>query len=858
MDGGGDDIRFGPFRLSRRKRQLSADSGPVALGTRAFDLLVTLLDRPGRLISKNELLDLVWPGLAVEENNLHVQMVALRRALGAHHDLVQTVPGRGYRFIGDFAGPDAAVPEPPPAPAPAPESGLPAELGRLIGREQELATLRNMLEASRLVTITGPGGIGKTRLAIALAHAVLGSFPGGARLIDLAPLADDSFVEGATAAALGLRPPEAASTVESIAAALKDQPTLLLFDNCEHLLNGAARLVEALLKRCAGISVIATSQEPLKLPAETIYRLDPLALPPREPTREPPGPAPDMLRFGAVALFVRRVEAADRRFRLTADNSAAIVEICHRLDGIPLALEMAAARVPGLGITGLSARLGERLRLLSSGVRTAEARHRTLRDTVGWSFELLDEPDQVVFRRLGVFAGGFSAAAAAEVLAGPRSDETDSWAIFDALGRLIDKSLVVAEPGEPPRYRLLETLRLFALEKLAAAGEVPVFTQAHAEFYDRFFAAAHEAWEATDDAAWLAGTAPELDNMRAALDWAQAAPGQQTLAVSIAGSAARLWDKLSLLAEGRRYLDRAEGLITAETPPAIAGRLHRQIGNLWHSSDRARALAALERAEAIYRALDDPGNLGAVLALIGLVRGFRGAAAAAERALREARLLLESAGRPKSLLNVMNNLGVLSAMNGDMAAARDLFEQALLITRRSGAREGEVLALINLAEIEFNLGQIDAAVRRTGEAVAYLRATGQQADLGWALVNLATYLLRAGRLGEAGAVAREALRLVRPVGGFILRVCLQQSALLAAGAGHLAEAALLAGFVDAGYRSAGEPREATEQRVYDELQGKLADLPAPELERLATEGAAWSEDQAAALAARLLEQIQPS
>jgi predicted ATPase/DNA-binding winged helix-turn-helix (wHTH) protein len=808
METGGDEIRFGPFRLSRRRRTLLGEGGPVALGARAFDLLAVLIDRRGKLVSKNELLDLVWPGLAVEENNLHVQMAALRRALGAHHGLIQTVPGRGYRFSGDIAGSETGAPVTSPAAA---DQTFPVAASKLIGRDVELAELRDMLAENRLVTISGPGGIGKTRLAVALGHAVLADFPGGVRLIDLAPLARDSLVEGAAVTALGLRLAEG-NAVDRIAEAL-DRPALLLFDNCEHLLSGTAALVAALLRRSAVISIVATSQEPLRIEAEAVYRLDPLAVPPREALA-----AAEVAAFGAAALFVRRAEAADRRFRLDAANSAAVAEICRGLDGIPLALEMAAARVTALGVEGLRARLGERLLLLTTGVRTAEARQRTLRDTVKWSFDLLDGADQVAFRRLGVFAGGFSAAAAAAIL------EADEASVADTLGRLIDKSLVVAETGAKPRYRLLETLRLFALEQLAAHGEQASLAARHARYFDTFFGAAYDDWEIADDAEWLANTAPEMDNLRAALDWGLSPAGEKTLAISLAGAAALLWDNLSLVAEGRRYLERAEALIGDTTPPAAAARLHRQIGNLWHGSDRSRALASLKRSADLYRQVGDARSLGSVLAMIGPLRGFLGAAAEAAAALEEARALLEAAGRPKSLLNVTNNLGVLAMINGDLPAARLMFEQALEITRRSRSRASEVLALINLAEIEFNLGEIDPAVERTSMAVGYLRAGGQQTELGWALL------------------------LVRPVGGFILRACLQQWALLAASGGRLAAAARLAGFVDAGYAAAGETREPTELRVYHDLQAFLARLSPAERTRLAREGAAWSEAQAASYA----------
>jgi tetratricopeptide (TPR) repeat protein len=324
------------------------------------------------------------------------------------------------------------------------------------------------------------------------------------------------------------------------------------------------------------------------------------------------------------------------------------------------------------------------------------------------------------------------------------------------------------------------------------------------------------------------------------------------LAVSLAGSAAWLWDKVAPLAEGRRYLERAETLLALGVPPEVEARLHRQIGNLWHASDRPRALAALQRAEVLYRELNDRGNLGAVLALGGFLRSFLGASKTATQALQEARTILEATGRRKSLLNAMNNLGVLAAVEGDMQAARDLFEQALLITRTSGDRDTEIMVLVNLAEIEFNLDQIDAAVERAGSAVTQLRGAGRQTDLGWALTNLATYLLISGRLPEAARAAGEGLNLVRPAGGFILRVCLLQWALLAANAGQLAAAARLRGFVEAGYKQAGETLQPSEQRLSDRLNSLLEDgITAGQLAACFAEGAAWSEAEAAAFAASL-------
>jgi predicted ATPase/DNA-binding winged helix-turn-helix (wHTH) protein len=849
MLGDGDELCFGSFRLSRRRRVLETDAGPVALGARAFDLLTVLLDDP-RLLSKHELLDRVWPGLAVEENNLHVQMVALRRALGAEAGLIQTVPGRGYRLAGVLQRPESVRPSGPAVEALSParqRSAMPAAPGQLIGRDAELAELQACLRKHRLVTITGPGGIGKTRLAVALGNLVVEQFPGGARLIDLAPLTDAGLVDGAAAACLGIRLDEGADAVARICAAFAGQPALLLFDNCEHVLEGVAPLVAALLAQCEAVRVLATSQEKLRIEGEATFRLDPLALPPLGAQMW------ELPQFGAVDLFIRRAEAADRRFRLGPENSAAVVEICRCLDGIPLALEMAAGRVPSLGIEGLRLRLGERLKMLTTGARNAGTRHRTLRDTVAWSYELLEEADQAVFRRLGVFAGGFSAEAAAAVL----SVDADEWIILDALGRLIDKSMVVAEASEAPRYMLLETLRLFATEQSTVHGEHGAFLRRHAEYFERRFAFAYDDWEITDDAVWLARHGVELDNVRAALDWTLETPDMAGVAISLAGSAAWLWDKVAPLAEGRRYLERAERLLAPGVPKEIEARLHRQIGNLWHASDRPRALSALLRAEMLYREMGDRANLGAALALSGSLRSFLGNPEAATKALQEARAILAATGGRKSLLNTMNNLAVLAAVDGDMAAARDLFEQALLITRRSGDRDTEVMVLVNLAEIAFNLDQIDAAVERASAAVAQLRAAGRPTDLGWAVTNLTTYLLISGRWAEAARAASEGLKLVQPAGGFILRVCLLQWALLMASAvdasvEQIAGAARLSGFVLAGYKQAGETLQPSERRLYDNLQARLQAATTPGLlAKYSAEGEAWSEVAAAAFAARL-------
>ncbi len=626
-----------------------------------------------------------------------------------------------------------------------------------------------LLGERRLVTLAGPSGVGKTRLALALGRHVLDRFPDGVWLIELAPLADPALVASTAASVLGVRPGDAAAPAESLAEAIRKQRLLLILDNCEHLVAAAAEFARILAGRVPGVAILATSQENLRVPAEHLYRLDPLALP-------PPG-AEDMTPFSAVALFASRASASDRRFALDPANAPIVADICRALDGLPLALEMAAARVPLLGLEGLRARLGQRLHMLTGGPRTAEARHRTLRDTVAWSHDLLDSAERTAFRRLGIFAGSFTLDAVSAVAA---DQDERAWTVIDALGRLIDKSLVTVEGEDPPRYRLLETLRLFAQEQLDASGEHDALAESHARFFTGLFDRAYEAWETTPDADWLKRYSPELDNVRAALNWALAEEGRAEIAVSLAGSAALLFDQLSLAAEGRGYVDRASALTDEAVRLESVARLLRQIGVLWLSADRSHAMAALEQAASLYAQLSDTPSLGTVRATIGDIETALGRHAEAETTLLDAKELLWNSKRSKPLFNVMNNLGILAGSMGRMEEARSYFESALTFAGNQRSVFRETLILMNLAEVEFNLENVPRAIDLISDAILRLRLNDKPGDLGWALCNLGTYLLAENKTREAEIAAAEALKLLREEGGFIVRACLQQWALLAA------------------------------------------------------------------------------
>ena len=413
----GASFEFGRFRILPQRREVLIDGRPMELGGRAFDALVVLIEANGAVVSKDELMSRVWPGRIVEENNLHAQIKALRKAF-SDHDLIRTVVGRGYQFTREIRGHPAdqserakprealEVPGPPRA-----RTNLPAPTSDLIGREAEMSEGIGLVADYRFVTLTGMGGIGKTRLAVEVARRLLPQFADGVWIAELASLSDPQLVPITVAATLGLELVSGVVSPERIAAALGSKHIMLVLDNCEHVIDAAAGMVEALLHANPAARVIATSREPLRAESEHLYRVPPLAVP-AEDTEAPE----DLLRHGAVALFVARARAADPHFAPDQPTAAVIAAICRRLDGIPLALELAAARASTLGLQQLASRLDDRFSFLKEGRRTALARHQTLRATLDWSYELLSGSERAVLRRLSIFVGSFTLAAAHAVV----------------------------------------------------------------------------------------------------------------------------------------------------------------------------------------------------------------------------------------------------------------------------------------------------------------------------------------------------------------------------------------------------------------------------------------------------------
>src|SRR5580698_3059423 len=429
---------FGPFRLVTAQRRLLEGDKPVRLGGRAFDILAALVERAGEVVSKEELIAQVWPATFVDEANLKIQISALRRALGdgqGESRYVATVVGRGYNFVAPVRKEEPSQASLSPAiPPPAPHN-LPFATTRMIGRDEIAATLVTQLSRRRLVTIVGPGGIGKTTVGLAVAERLIDTYEHGVWMIDLAPLSDPHLVSSAVATVLGVEI-RTDDPLPALAAALRDRRLLLLLDTCGPVVDAAASLAAALLSGTSGVDILATSREPLGVPGERVHRLAPLNCP--EPSSEVT--AAEAAAFTAVQLFVERVAAIVEDFALTDANAALVVAICRRLDGLPLAIEFAAPRVEVLGIEGLAARLDDSFpRLLGAQRRAAIPRHRTMQAVIDWSYGLLDEDEQRFFRALGIFAGGFTGEAAAAVAVDAANDA------IDRLVDLVAKSLVVAD-----------------------------------------------------------------------------------------------------------------------------------------------------------------------------------------------------------------------------------------------------------------------------------------------------------------------------------------------------------------------------------------------------------------------------
>lgn len=711
-------IRFGNAEVRPSAREVLLDGRPAAIGARALDVLLALIERRERVVSKHELLDLVWPGLVVEENNLQVHISALRKLLGPQP--IATIPGRGYRFTAQLAESDASDSRPAPSPATSaaaaasqlpedPPTNLPARQVHLIGREADVTAVAELLLAHALVSIVGAGGIGKTRLAQTVAHEQRRAFTEGVWWVDLAPINDPAGIVSAVAQAIGATGSATPATAKSVASALRRGRVLLVIDNCEHLLDGATELAGELLRDCPELHILVTSQELLRLPGEQAFRLGGLAVPRADEAAD--------ASAGAVALFIERAHAADRRMQFDSDALNTVATICRDLDGIPLAIELAAARAPLLGLRGLRDRLQERFSLLTGGSRMALRRHQTLRAALDWSHGLLSDDERKVFRRLGVFTGGFSLPLAQAVVADERIDQ---WTALDLLAHLVEKSLVTTDAhnlaGEP-RYRLLETARAYALEQLNAAGETRALLRRHAQALHDLLLPFYLRVGTFPPAAW-AIVGAELDNLRSAHDWSMQREGDRALGCALLSVSVRTWWANGQLLEG---VERCLLQLKEPMPAEIEARLQLTVARLGYLTSRADCLEAARRAAELCRQLGDPLSEGDALLRLVLIGTRRGLNDETDAALAAAEHLAQPDWPPmqRGLLALARATRCLRLddIEGALAAAW----QQVQCNRDGQSAIGVQMALSNVATHEFELGHRDAAVERLEGVAAELR-----------------------------------------------------------------------------------------------------------------------------------------
>jgi predicted ATPase/DNA-binding winged helix-turn-helix (wHTH) protein len=546
-----DVVAFDSFRLFRTKRLVEMAGVPLHLGGRALDILIALVERAGEVVSKRDLIERVWPDATVDEGSLRFHVAALRKALGdgqAGARYVSNVPGRGYCFVAPISHSNSRKRAAFEGNVAVRAHNLPPRLMRMVGRAETVLTISDQLASHRFVTIVGPGGIGKTTLAISVGHALLAEFDGNVCFVDLGTLSDPRLVAIALASALDV--PVHSDPISSLVDFLRNERILIVLDSCEHVIDAVSKLAERIFEGASGAHLLATSREPLRVEGEHVHRLFPLDYPP-EGMRLTPTEALD---FPAVQLFVERVAATTDSFVLGDADAPVVADICRKLDGMALAIELAAGRVDTYGLHEVSALLDRRINLLWRGRRTAPPRHQTLNATLDWSYDLLSEPERAVLRRLSVFAGAFTLNAARSVV----SDDDTAAVGGDSMYSLVAKSLVTADIDRPvPRYRLLGVTRAYALARLSESGEMNDVARRHANYYRDSLNRKNSGQTDANGATQVDAYADQIGNIRAGLEWGFSSGDNIAFGVALAAAAAPLLLSLSLWQECERWTEMA-------------------------------------------------------------------------------------------------------------------------------------------------------------------------------------------------------------------------------------------------------------------------------------------------------------
>ena len=745
----------GACEIDLGRRELRVHDSPVPVGGRAFEIIEILARSAGGLVTKDELLDRIWPGAVVSENTLHVHANAIRKALGPYRNLLKTESGRGYRLLGDWS-----VRRHDAAKAPIgvqrmrvggelPVTNFPATVTRLVGRAAAVARLRDLISAYRLVSLTGPGGIGKTSLALKVTRGLIGEFTDGGWLVELASLSDPALIPAAVAGVLKPGSGPASVSSEDLAHAIGDKKLLLLLDNCEHLIAAAASLAETLIALCPHVTVVTTSREALRIQGEHVYRVPPLDVPAIGQTG-----AAEILDHSAVALFVAKAGELGADIASNTKYPPTIAAICRQLDGIPLAIEFAASRAATLGIDQVADGLRDRFALLTSGRRTALPRHRTLRATLDWSYQLLSDAEQDLLCRLAIFAGPFSLDAARAVAA----EDANHAAVTDGVAELIGKSLMFRTTDPMAAgFRLFETTRVYARERLIESGDLGRVARRHAAYLLGTLGNLDEERGAKPQQARLAALRHHADEVHTALEWAFSGTGDPATGVALTLAAVPLWFELFQMTVARVRLEQAMRHVDADFDQEM--RLTVALGDaLWYQGPGSNAIEPI-----FSRAVEIAGRRGAdgvrARALWGLwaARRTHGDYPAALEMARRMADAAESAGDPGAAHLADRILGLTHHVMGQQAIARVFTERALRQPHHFDPASGiayqvetAVAMAGQLARISWLLGFPEQAMEAAAAAAEAARNTGHS----FPMVHAVTFAgfpvaLWTGRLEEA-------------------------------------------------------------------------------------------------------------
>lgn len=703
---------------------------------------------------------------------------------------------------------------------------VPATLNRFFGREREIKELLQLLESARLLTIWGPGGVGKTRLAIEAADAIGDRFPDGVWFADLAPIHDPSLVLPTVAAIFGLREQPDRDLTQMLIASLREKQALLVVDTCEHVLDAASHLSQQLLGAASRIQMVCTSREVLNVTGERVYELLPLSIPDVDDPRE-------LQDFAAVRLFIDRAKDAAAALQRSPEDMMAIATICRRLDGIPLALELAAACAPTMSTPQIAATLDERFKLLTRGTRTALPRHKTLRGTLDWSYGLLSDRERTTFRRLSIMVGSWTAD---DAIAIAGEGDGDSWPVAEDLQRLLALSLIAAASAtHEPRFRMLDTTRFYGLELLAKSGEVARCERARVVHAVGLAERASSAWTEGRDEGVLR-FAPEADNFRAALEWAIVRRGDPNLGAELAEALCGFWDLMGQQMEGIRWLQGTLEALDLETPSRAA------VGALLGLAQLERRVDQHRRAyETALRAHDFAARLPEDRQLYARTLMRRGINAAAIGKAEESHAMLADAlenfravGDEHGVTRCLEAQGIRALESCEFETARKKWQQLIELPHFANSPRHRSHAMLCLAEAEFNLNNCSAAIAQGRKALAVARRLHSPHLTALALVNLAAYLAGNGDLNEASAVAFEALEFAREKSYAVLAYwAMQHLALIGALRGNQQTVACVVGYIDRCIADSGSVRTGTELRNYERLMTILREALSPEQLRIA-------------------------